>query len=440
MISNTIMDFGQIHEKVIFMFRKLHIQMTVFSTLITGAILIAMTLACLFIAESGTRKNSYASFSTNTASCITHLEGTTVLSHQWILQACNSYGVQMEIRDNGNTLFFDKLNPLPKVQDSFKKAAEISRETYALDLESTSAITKSTIFKMNGYYACTALVPKDSGMLSIIILYPLAPLNRQIMQQRLAFGITVLIAILALAVFSWFFTRRIIRPLEKSRKQQTEFIASASHELRSPLAVIQSSISAMETAAPDETPRFTKIIKEESSRMGRLISDMLCLANADNHSWNMMAAPCELDTLLLETYEKYEPITRMKMLRLDVLLPDEQFEPYVCDAARISQVLEILMDNAVSYVPKQGCITLALSQNEKDYILSVTDNGPGIPDDAKESVFLRFYRTDSARNDKQHFGLGLCIAKEIIQLHKGSIQITDTPGGGASFHITLPKS
>lgn len=413
--------------------------MTVFSTLITGAILIVMTLACLFIAESGTRKNSYAAFSTNAASCITHLDETTVLSHQWLLQACNAYGIQIEIKDNGNPLFFDKLNPSPDIQASFQKAAEISRDTYALDLENTSAIKKSTIFKMKDYYACTALIPRESGILSMVILYPLAALNRQIMHQRLAFGIAVLAAILALAVFSWFFTRRMIRPLEKSRRQQTEFIASASHELRSPLAVIQSSISAMERAEPAEIPRFTNIIKKESSRMGRLIGDMLCLANADNHSWNMAAAPCELDTLLLETYEKYEPLTRIKRIHLDVILPDEQIVPCICDAARISQVLEILMDNALSYVPEQGCITLALSQNEKDYILSVTDTGPGIPDDAKESVFLRFYRADSSRNDKQHFGLGLCIAREIVQLHKGTIQVKDTPGGGASFHITLPK-
>lgn len=424
------------------MFRKLHIQMTFFSTLITGAILIAMTLACLFIAESGAKENSYTAFSNNASSCITHLEGQTVLSHQWILQVCNSYGIDMEIRDNGNPLFFDKLNPSPELQDTFAKAAEISKDTYGLDLsnlKSVSEISKSILFKTKSYYACTALIPRETGVLSMVILYPLSTLKRQFFRQRLWFLCAVVIAILALAVFSWFFTRKMIRPLEKSRKQQTEFIASASHELRSPLAVIQSSISAMEKASPQEALHFTDIIKKESSRMGRLINDMLSLANADNHSWNLIMAPCELDTLFLENYEKYESLTRRKMLHLDVLLPEEQVPPCLCDAARISQVLGILLDNAISYVPQQGCITLALSQDDKNFLLSVTDNGPGIPDESKESIFLRFYRADSARNDKQHFGLGLCIAKEIIELHKGTIEVKDAQGGGASFLITLPK-
>lgn len=422
------------------MFRKLHIQMTFFSTIITSLILIIMTLACLLITESGIRRNSYSAFSTNAASCLVHLEGENSLSHTWRLQASQAYGVQMKIRDNHKTLFFDKLNPVEIDKKIYDKAARISRETYALDLEGTSSITQNVLFQIEDYYVCTALIPRENGVLSMILLYPLASLNQQIMKQRLTFGTAVLLAIMALAVFSWFFTRRIIRPLEKSRRQQTEFIASASHELRSPLAVIQSSIFAMEKASPQDAARFTAIIQKESSRMGRLINDMLSLANADNHSFSITLAPCELDTLLLETYEKYEPLTRMKHLHLDVLLPQEPISPYLCDHLRISQVLQILLDNALSYVPEQGLITLALSQDEKNYYLSVADNGPGIPDCAKESVFLRFYRADSARNDKEHFGLGLSIAKEIIGLHKGKIEIRDTPGGGACFWITLPKT
>lgn len=422
------------------MFRKLHIQMTVFSTIITSVILIIMTLACLFTAESGIRRNSYSAFSTNASSFLVHLEGENSLSHTWMLQACKTYGVQMEIRDNGKPLFFQKLHPVETGEKVFSRAADISRETYALDMGGVSSITQNVLFQMEDYYVCTALIPRETGMLSMILLYPLASLHRQIMEQRLSFGIAVLLAILALAVFSWFFTRRIIRPMEKSRRQQTEFIACASHELRSPLSVIQSSIFAMEKASGQDAARFITIIQKESCRMGRLIGDMLSLANADNHSFRITASLCELDTLLLETYEKYEPLTRMKRLHLDVILPEEPVTPCMCDGSRISQVLQILLDNAMSYVPEQGCITLALFQNEKNYILSVTDNGPGIPDEAKESVFLRFYRADSARNDKEHFGLGLCIAKEIIQLHKGTIEIQDAPGGGACFCITLPKT
>ena len=107
------------------MFRKLHIQMTVFSTLITSAILVVMTLACLLISENGTKKNSYITFSTNVTSCISHLEGQNLLSHQWILHAEKAYGIQMEIRDNGQKLFFDKLNPA-QPEPLFSEAADHS--------------------------------------------------------------------------------------------------------------------------------------------------------------------------------------------------------------------------------------------------------------------------------------------------------------------------
>lgn len=173
--------------------------------------------------------------------------------------------------------------------------------------------------------------------------------------------------------------------------------------------------------------------------MSRLIGDMLSIANADNHSWRIFPAPCELDTLLLDTFEKYERLMQEKKLRLHISLPEEILPTCKCDSSRISQVLSILLDNALSYVPAGKDVFLSLSQGSKHFYLTVADNGPGIPDKQKASVFHRFYRADNARNNKEHFGLGLCIAQEIIQLHKGTLKIADTKGGGASFIIRLPK-
>ena len=114
-----------------------------------------------------------------------------------------------------------------------------------------------------------------------------------------------MLAVLALVTFSWFFTGKMLRPLEENQRKQTQFIASASHELRSPLAVILSSVQAMESDW-ENAGRFLKTIKSEGDRMSRLIGDMLSLANADNKSWSIMKTDCELDTLLLDTYEKYQ--------------------------------------------------------------------------------------------------------------------------------------
>lgn len=318
------------------MFKKLHRQMTIFSALITSEILILMAIASLVIFERGLTRNSYERFLNNGNSCVAYLETQSVLSHKWILEAKQEYGVELRILNNGKRLFFDKLNEesssnasgengrKSSVENMLAEAARISREEQGLDVEYTGSISlpKEVYFETADFYACTALIPKGSGVLSLVLVYPLDGLKGQIFHQRILWGGLLLIAVLALVVFSWFFTGKMLRPLEENRKRQTQFIASASHELRSPLAVILSSVQAIE-ADPGECRRFLSTIKSEGTRMSRLIGDMLALANADNKSWSIMKSPCELDTLLLETYEKYEPLLREKGISMNVELPDE---------------------------------------------------------------------------------------------------------------------
>ena len=420
------------------MFHRLHIQMTFFSALIIGIVIFIMTTACNFIAENSTRQNAWNAFQNNAISCISHLETQSIISSDWILQAEKNYDISMDIRDNGNSLYLKKLQTDSLDETIFRKAEEISAASYALDLSNPGAVSKLTkriFFQMKDFYVSTALIPKSHGTVSMIIL---DSVKHRILLQRLAFSGAAFLAILALSICSWFFTGRMITPLEKSRQEQTEFIAAASHELRSPLAVILSGISAMKKADPKEQGHFLSVIEKEGTRMSLLINDMLSLSNADNHSWKMHPIFCELDTLLLDTYEKYEPLMQDHHMKFFIELPEEEIPSCPCDPERISQVLGILLDNAISYVPENGKIILSLSQTETHFLIRVKDNGPGIPDFAKTSVFRRFYQADSARNNRQHFGLGLCIAYEIISLHKGTISVLDTPGGGSTFQSSLP--
>ena len=422
------------------MFRRLHIHMTLFSTLITGIILSLMAAACLFITESNIRQNHYTIFTNNAYSCISYLESQNVLSHRWIQQAQNNYHIHMQILDGQHPLFFDQLHKTSELQDVFSLAKKESKENHGLNLDSSGsaqALSKVAMFQIPGYYACTARIPKKQGSLHAVFLYSQKEQSSQIMRMRLLFLLAVLVAIFALAVFSWFFTRRMIRPLEQSRKEQNAFIAATSHELRSPLAVIQSSLSAIPHASEEKADQFIAISLKECKRMTRLIQDMLSLSRSDNHTWVMNMAPCEVDTLLLETYEKYEIPAHEKGLSFSVQLPEEDLPSCILDKAKISQILSILIENALSYVPEGGVLCLSAKKEPGAIIISVSDNGPGIPDSEKEAVFQRFYRSDASRNDKNHFGLGLCIAKELALLHHGSLKITDTPGGGATFLLKL---
>lgn len=267
----------------------------------------------------------------------------------------------------GSLFFFDQLNPQPDYDGAFSEAEKISVQKYGLDisvLRSSSSLTEDHFFKMNGYYACTAQIPNKNGSLGLIILYPLDSLEHQITSQRLAFGLAVCAALLALGIFSWLFTGRMIRPLKESRKKQTEFIAAASHELRSPVTVILSAAASMEQAAPSELPHFTAMIRSEAERISRLVRDLLSLANADNQNWSIHPDPVEADTLLLDTFEKYEPLMQAKKLHLQIALPEEPLCPCLLDQGRISQVLDILLDNALSYVPAGGKIRLSLSEKK----------------------------------------------------------------------------
>ena len=425
------------------MFSKLHRQMTFFSTLITSGILILMAVACLVISERGITRNSYESFLNNGNSCVAYLEKQDVVSHNWILEAEQEYGVNIRILDNGKRLYFDKLNEKSSEDEGEKmleQAAAISKEEQGLDVEYAGSIhvQREAFFQTTKFYACTALLPKGTGVLSLVEVYSLDKMKAQIFHQRMLFGGLVVVAVLALFAFSWIFTWKMLRPLEENRKNQTQFIAAASHELRSPLAVILSCVQAMEDTV-GEDKKFLQTIKSEGERMSRLVGDMLTLANADNRSWSVVKAECELDTLLLEVYEKYEPVLREKKISTGIILPEEPLTSCKCDQGRISQVLGILLDNGASYVQAGGNIEMGVQEREKYFKIYVKDNGPGIPDEKKEAVFQRFYRNDSSRKDKQHFGLGLCIAREIINLHHGSIRIEDTEGGGSTFVIKLPK-
>ena len=174
--------------------------------------------------------------------------------------------------------------------------------------------------------------------------------------------------------------------------------------------------------------------------MGRLIDDMLTLSGTDSSHFTIRRTQVELDTLLLSAYEKFEPLAQKKSISMNIALPDKLVPPCSCDKGRIEQVLSILLDNALSYTPSGGRILLSLETVSDKLILRVSDSGTGIPDSEKQAVFDRFYRCDKAHKDKEHFGLGLCIAQEIIHMHRGKIWAEDTFGGGTTFIITLHRT
>lgn len=434
------------------MFRNLHKKMTLFCIFVTGFILIALSCTCLFFAEINMKRNSYASFLKEVNTVILHLQGETAISHQWLNQMRDTGNFQIYLYDNGQELLYRQLHsstsPQKKQQETLllEKIMEHAESVFQLNIfQSTSSlfpVHEEFSFKLNrkeSYYVSAGIIPKAGGDLSFILLLSQTHQKHQIWTLRLFILGADILGVILLSFFSWFFTGKMLLPLEENRKKQTQFVASASHELRTPLTVILSALEAMKkTDCKEEQIHFSKIMEEEGARMQHLISDMLLLANSDSKHFHLQPGNCQPDLILLNVYEKYETLARRKEISLRISLPDELLSDCYCDMERMVQVLSILMDNALSYTPRGGTVTLSLGlTSAAKYCFSVADTGPGIADSEKKLVFERFYRSDNAHTEKEHFGLGLCIAKEIILAHKGKIWIEDNNPCGTVFCIEL---
>lgn len=224
---------------------------------------------------------------------------------------------------------------------------------------------------------------------------------------------------------------KVLHPVEAARNSQNNFIASASHELRSPLAAIQSCAEIME-ASPERDS-----ILQECKRMTGLIQAMSSLAACDAGIWQMDFQESDVDMLLFEVWEIYFPKASKKGIQLNLDV-EKSYPSIHCDKGKIAQALGILLENAISYSPSNTTIELGASVLRKHLVLSVTDHGYGIPDSEKEKVFQRFYSGDPSRTDKAHYGLGLSIVREIMNHHCGTICLKDTVNGGCTFELVLP--
>lgn len=213
-----------------------------------------------------------------------------------------------------------------------------------------------------------------------------------------------------------------IKPVEKAWEQQRQFIADASHELKTPLTVIMTNAEFMQNPDYDDTDRttFSSSILVMSRQMRNLVEQMLELARADNVQHNVIFTPVDFSRLVSDAILPFEPIFFEK----DLTLHTEISENIMVngDASQLRQVLDILLDNAQKYSREKGTTWVTLQQHGKGHcLLSVADEGEEIPADDLKNLFKRFYRADKARTRTGSFGLGLSIAETIITRHKGKI-------------------
>lgn len=252
----------------------------------------------------------------------------------------------------------------------------------------------------------------------------------------------VLIGMACFLVFlsiSFLLANWVIKPVDRAWKQQRQFIADASHELKTPLTVIMTNAELMQNPDYDEKNRvsFLSSILVMSKQMRDLVEQMLELARADNVQQNTVFSSVDFSRLVSDAMLPFEPIFFEKGLMLDTEISENIMvngEP-----SQLRQVLDILLDNAQKYSRKGGTTWVALQKHGKGHcLLTVADEGEEIPAKDLNNLFKRFYRADKARSRNGSFGLGLSIAETIVARHKGKIW-AESKNGINTFFVELGR-
>jgi two-component system, OmpR family, sensor kinase len=230
--------------------------------------------------------------------------------------------------------------------------------------------------------------------------------------------------------------------LEETLDRQRRFVADASHELRTPLTSIHSYAQLLEEWAlrdPQIGPESVAAIKRESERMKGLVDDLLELARGDE-GMKLRLKDNDLTEVVEEAAESARAAVNGKVL-IERLTPQQRVHRVsaVFDSERLRQALSILLDNAVKYTPEGGRVSMRIVEEDGSVGVEVSDTGIGIPEDQIPHVFERFYRAEEARST-EGLGLGLSIARQIAEDHKGSIEVRSKAGEGSTFTIRIPRS
>lgn len=423
------------------MFRKVHLRLTLIFTLVGTLIIVIMSAFYLCFNYQSLHKNAMLSFKNDINVFTSSFEKNTSVSYNWLLNLQSNYDYSFYIYDNGVPFRFIQDSKNAKQQQFSENLRNYASDNISISADSYTAVHKEFSYRRDGerYYVSLIVIPGEKSFSEIYVVHSLNKISMQMRQLCLRFLCVILISSAVLLLFSRFYTRRLLSPIRESQIRQSQFISAASHEIRNPVNTIISALGAMEKCGGSQRQEFAEIAKKEGRRLMLLTDDLLMLARSDNHSFQAHIGSAELDTIILDCYEAFTAPAREKNIRLSAELPEQKLHAEHIDGERIRQVISILLDNAVSYTPEGGRILLKCSKTAKAYRIEVADSGVGISDEDKPHIFERFYRADKARESKSHFGLGLCIAKEIVQLHRGTISVKDTAGGGATFTVTLPK-
>lgn len=309
------------------------------------------------------------------------------------------------------------------------RIAAVDEETAEEYTQTAQQKNKTTEFQ--GIYRYRVTETEDGAK------YVFLDCRREISNFRTVLVTTISVSLLGLAavfVLVVIFSRMVFRPVEESIQKQKRFITDASHELKTPLTIIDANTEVMEMESGES--QWTKSTRKQIQRLSGLVQQLVTLSRLDEEKGLEEKCEFNLSEAVSECVQPYESLaqTREKNLTLNI----EENLTYTGDERSIRQLAGILMDNAVKYSSENGNITLTLKRKGKKLFLEVYNDADDLPQGKLDVLFERFYRLDSSRNSGTGgSGIGLSVAKAIVQAHKGKITAENKNGRGLTITVIL---
>lgn len=309
------------------------------------------------------------------------------------------------------------------------RIAAVDEETAEEYTQTAQQKNKTTGFQ--GIYRYRVTETEDGAK------YVFLDCRREISNFRTVLVTTISVSLLGLAavfVLVVIFSRMVFRPVEESIQKQKRFITDASHELKTPLTIIDANTEVMEMESGES--QWTKSTRKQIQRLSGLVQQLVTLSRLDEEKGLEEKCEFNLSEAVSECVQPYESLaqTREKNLTLNI----EENLTYTGDERSIRQLAGILMDNAVKYSSENGNITLTLKKKGKKIFLEVYNDAGDLPQGKLDVLFERFYRLDSSRNSGTGgSGIGLSVAKAIVQVHKGKITAENKNGRGLTITVIL---
>ncbi|MFV0395281.1 MAG: sensor histidine kinase [Coprobacillaceae bacterium] len=303
----------------------------------------------------------------------------------------------------------------------------------------TKAIDKNkdlSFFENDGQYWAFQLVESSDG--NLLAFVNITSNVNVLLNLVYAFLVVSILVTCVIVILSYKYANRAIQPIKESFKRQEEFVANASHELKTPLTIINTTLNVIRSNQ-DETvqqqDKWLDYIQNETNRMSTLTNDLLYLTRMSQTN-DILLTTFNISELIETTILSMEAIAYEKDVTLSYTGFPMQYHGHM---ESLNRLFYILLDNAIKYNNKDGYVKVVLTKQQKTITITIENSGEGIEEEHIKRIFNRFYRADESRNSQTGgYGIGLSIAKTIVEQHNGIIKVESELQKSTTFSVTLP--